>query len=107
MPVILVDFDNQRVAEKDATVLSEAIRDILSEATGIEDVFVYANSSQIKVKVAPVEVFVEMSAGKIESVDVLISQIKARIIDWKQKTEFPHLINLSLIPMPWKIEIGI
>jgi len=107
MPVIRIDYDNNKVSESAATTLSEAVQKIVSRATGIEDVFVYANSPQIKVKVAPIEIFIEMSAHKIPDSDKLITEIKSRLVEWKKEKNFGHPINLTLIPMQWKIEIGI
>ena len=107
MPVIRIDYDNNKVEEKDILVLSEAMQKIVSESTKIEDVFVYANSSRIKVKVAPIEIFVEMSAHKIKNLDELMNDIKSRLSQWKQELGFQYLINLTITPMPWKIEIGI
>jgi len=102
-----MDFDNGKISEKEVLVLSNAIQKIVSEITGIEDVFVYANSSQVKVKTAPIEIFVQISAHKIKDQDKLIADIKAALSKWKKETGFTHLINLTLIPMQWKIEIGI
>lgn len=105
MPLIRIEYDN--ISESDIRGLSQSVRDIVSHVTGIEDVFVYANSSQIKIRVAPVEIFVEMSANKISNADELIEKIKSGISDWKKTSSFNYPINLSLIPMSWKIEIGI
>ncbi len=107
MPIIRIDYDDDKVEEKDILSLSEAIQKIVSESTKIEDVFVYANSSQIKIKVAPIEIFVEMSAHKIKDLNELMSDIKSRLSQWKQETSFQYMINLTITPMPWKIEIGI
>lgn len=105
MPLIRIEYD--KVPETDIQSLSQAVRDIVSRVTGIADVFVYANTSQIKIQVAPIEVFVEMSAHKITNADELIGKFKSEIAAWKKNSSFKHPINLSLIPMPWKIEIGI
>ena len=86
---------------------SWAVQKIVSVATGIEDVFVYANSAQIKVQIAPIEIFVEMSAHKIKDQDELFANMKAKISEWKQKNYFKQPVNLTLIPMQWKMEIGI
>src|SRR3989344_6259102 len=102
MPVIRIDFDNEKVEEKDIIILSQAVQKIVSEVTAIEDVFVYANSSQIKVNVHPIEVFVEMSAHKIPDVDDLMAELKARISAWKIENNFILPINLTLDPKPWK-----
>ncbi len=107
MPVIRIDYDDEKVGKKEVTALSIAIQKIVSDATNIEDVFVYANSSQIKIKIAPIEIFIQMSAHKIKDEDALVEEIKSQLSHWKKKSEFKHLINLTFIPMKWKIEIGI
>ena len=107
MPVIRIDYDKEKLKDEDVLVLSNAVQKIVSEATKIEDVFVYANSPHIKVKIAPVEIFVQMSAHKITDEDTLVSEIKSKLSVWKKESNFQHLINLTLIPMKWKIEIGI
>jgi hypothetical protein len=68
---------------------------------------VYANSSQIKVKIAPIEIWVQMSEWKIKDLDELMNQIKTKLSDWKKETQFQHPINLSIVPMKWKVEIDI
>lgn len=107
MPVIRIDFDKDQINEKAVLELSNAIQKIVSEVTEIEDVFVYANDSQIKVKVAPIEIFIQMSDHKIKDIDTLVTEIKRRLVEWKSGSNFSHLINMSFIPMPWKIEVGI
>lgn len=107
MPTIRIDFDNEKVSEQEIRVLSEATQKIVSEITAIEDVFVYANSSQIKVKVAPIELYVQMSAHKIQNLDELFDQIKSRISEWKKQEGFNQPINLTLMPMTWKFEVDV
>lgn len=87
--------------------LCNALQKIVSEVTKIEDVFVYANSSEIKIKIAPIEVFIEMSAHKIENIDNLLKEIKDKIQNRKNDNNFEYKINLTIIPMNWKMEIGI
>lgn len=107
MPVIWIEYDNGKVSDSEATTLSEAAQKIVSEVTGIEDVFVYAGSARIKVKVAPVEIFVEISASKAPDPGKLLGEIKSRLKEWKGKSGFKHPINLTVNPMQWKFEIGI
>ena len=107
MPLIRLEFDNEKVAVEEIQLLSEAVKEIVSEITGIEDVFVYANSAQIKVQIAPIEIFVEMSAQKIKDVDILIKDIKEKLQEWKKEVGFQYPINLTLIPMNWKVETNI
>ena len=102
MPIIRLDYDSDKVSQAEATALSEAAQKIVSEATGIEDVFVYGNSSEIKLKVAPVEIFVEMSAQKIADADKLIAEIKSRLLGWEKKRKFPRPLKITPISRQWK-----
>lgn len=107
MPIINIEFDSQKVKEEEIKILSDAVHKIVSKITSIEDVPVYANDSQVKVAVSPIEIFIRLSDHKITNADKLISDIKSKLSEWKTENNFPHLINLTLIPMSWKIEIGI
>ena len=107
MPMINVEYNTDQVPDKDIQMLCEAIREIVSFATGIEDVFVYGNSARIKVQIAPIEIFVSMSASKIDNLDELFSKIETSIKTWKAKTQFLYPINLTVIPMNWKFTTGI
>ena len=107
MPLIRLEWDDAKIAEGEIQKLSQAVRDIVSDVTGIPDVFVYANSARIKVQVAPVEIFVEMSDYKIKDESVLIADIKEKLSEWKKATGFKLPINLTLIPMHWKVEVDI
>lgn len=107
MPIIRIDFDNEKVSEKEIKSLSEGIQKIVSETIEINDVFVYANSPQIQLNIAPIEIFIEMSINKIKDSESLIKNIKTKLSHWKSNSNFTHPINLTLIPMNWEIEINI
>jgi len=64
MPIINIEFDNEQIKNEEIENLCKRIRKI-------EDVSVYANSSQIKVSVLPVEIFIKMSAHKIKDEEFL------------------------------------
>jgi len=107
MPLIRLEYDDGKVSDADVLALSQAVRDIVSEVTGIPDVFVYANSAKIKVQIAPIEIFVEMSDHKITNEGALMAEIKEKLSAWKKEKNFPAPINLTLIPMHWKVEVDI
>ncbi len=107
MPLINLEYDDSSVSEEEASGLSEAIRNIVSEATDIKDVFVYANTAKIKVQIAPIEIFVRMSAKINDDKENLIEDIKTRLLEWKASSGFNHPINLTIIPMNWKVEVAI
>ena len=105
--MINIEFDDKKVSGGEISSVSDAIQKIVAETTQIADVFVYANTSKIKVKIAPIEIWVRMSAHKIKDEDKLIAEFREKLSIWKKKNKFKHPINLTLIPMKWKIEIGI
>jgi hypothetical protein len=107
MPTIRIDYDDAKLADSDVLAVSNAVRDIVQEITGIEDTFVYAQSPHIKLKVAPLEIVVQMSATKIVDVDELFGKIQERLSAWKKETRFSFPINLTLMPMHWKFEVNI
>jgi hypothetical protein len=107
MPTIRIDYDDGKLKDENVLALSHAVQKIVQDITGIEDTFVYANSPHIKVKVAPIEVYVQLSAHKIKDVDELFGQIKERLSAWKKESNFAFPINLTLMPMQWKFDIDI
>jgi hypothetical protein len=107
MPIVRIDFDKEKVNPADARVLSEAMQKIVADVTEIEDVIVYANDAEIKVKAWPIEVFVQMSEQKIKDEDALFESLKSRIVTWKKESNFSHPINLTFIPMKWRIEVNL
>jgi hypothetical protein len=107
MPVIRIDFDGTKVSEKEVRDLCEGIQEIVATATGVEDTFVYANNPQISYKIAPIEIFVQLSEHMIEDIDQLVETLKANLHQWKEDKSFPWPINLSFIPMKWQIEIDV
>jgi|688.fasta_scaffold794922_2 hypothetical protein len=107
MPLINIEYDDLKISLEDARSLSEAVCGIVSKATGINDVFAYTNTAGIKIAVAPVEIFVRMSASKISNRAELFEEIKAGLRAWKLSSGFPQPLNFTLIPMDWQFEVGI
>jgi hypothetical protein len=107
MPMIDIKFDDIIVSPQEMSALSEALCLIVSTETQIQDVFAYAVSANVSTRIAPIEVFVSMSAQKITNLEELSGVLGAQIKDWKISTGFKHPINLSVIPMQWNIQIGI
>ena len=85
MPMITIKYDDAKVKDEDVVLLSKAIQEIVYEATKIKEVFVYADSPRIKIDVAPIEIFVEMSASKITDREFLFQAIKTDLSNWKKK----------------------
>jgi len=110
MPVIRIEFDDAKVDKADVAALAEAVHGIFMEAAelnDISDVVVYANTAQIKFKVHPIEIWVQVSAHKIKDLDALMAEAKSRLAEWKEAQNFTIPITLSINPENWKIETGI
>ena len=105
--MITIKFDDQKVKDDEVVALSNSIIKIVQEATKIREVFVYADSPRIKIGVAPIEVFIEMSASKVANKEELLQAIKAPLSQWKKLNNFEHPIILTLTPMDWMFEVGI
>jgi len=106
MPIIRIEYDSRVASEDEIRDLADNIQVIVAEKTGIKEVFVYGNAPHICLKADPVEIFIEMTASKIES-DTLFDDIKTALKEWKNQSGFPHPMNLTLTPMHWQLEIGI
>lgn len=107
MPIIKIQYDNNKFKKDKLDGLVVAIQKIVSDATKIKEVFVYVNSAEITYLADPVEIFVEMSASKIENLDTLFKEVSDNLKAWKKENNFALPINLTIIPMHWKLEIGI
>lgn len=107
MPMINIKFDDREVKDDKITELSNAIIKIVQDSTGIPEVFVYADSPRIKIGVAPIEIFVEMSASKVSDKDKLFGEIRSKLTEWKKSHNFEYPITITLTPIDWKFEVGI
>lgn len=105
--MITIKYDDTNLQDAEVVTLAEAMKEIVIDATGIPEVFVYADSPRIKINVAPIEIFIEMSASKISDREILFQEIKNRTLEWKNKKDFSYPVSITLIPMDWKFETGI
>lgn len=107
MPMINIKYDDQIVKDEQIVLLSKAVQKVVQAATGIPEVFVYADSPKIKIDVAPIEIFVEMSASKVPNKETLFQQIKERLSAWKNDNNFQTPITITLTPVDWCFEVDI
>ena len=107
MPMVNIKYNSREVPDSDVQILAAAIKDLVAETTGIPEVLVYADSPKIQVGTAPIEIFVELSASKVEDLDILMNKTVDKIKEWKNQSGFTHPITLTITPMNWKFEVGI
>lgn len=107
MPMINIKYDSNEVKDEEIILLSKAIQKIVQDITNIPEVFVYADSPKIKIDVAPIEIFVEMSASKVTDRDQLFQDIKTNLSLWKKENNFNNPITITLTPVDWVFEVDI
>lgn len=107
MPMINIKYDDSKLKDEEIVTLSNALKNIVIELTNIPEVFVYADSPRIKINVAPIEVFIEMSASKVSDKQKLFRDIKNELSNWKKANNFQHPITITLTPMDWIFEVGV
>jgi len=107
MPMITIKYDDAKVKDDQIILLSKAIQKIVIDMTNIKEVFVYADSPKIKIDVAPIEIFIEMSASKITDREFLFQAIKTDLSNWKKENNFSNPITITLTPMDWHFDVNI
>src|SRR4051812_42157958 len=109
MPVIRIEYDPNKVTAEQITRLAEDVVEYTKEVTEIPEVYAWVNASQIRINIDPVDIFIELSAHKVPDGDAskLSKPIADKIRQWKAEQNFAQLINLTVIPVQWQLEIGI
>lgn len=105
--MINVKYDDAKVDDANIISLSKALQKIVSEATTIPETFVYADSPKIKIDVAPIEVFIEMSASIVPNKVELFEKIQNGFVAWKRESGFEYPVTITLTPVDWKFEVGL
>ncbi len=105
--MITIKYDDAHIDDEQIILLSKATQKIVINTTGIKEVFVYADSPKIKIDVAPIEIFIEMSEQKISDKQKLFEDIKKQLSDWKKINNFTAPVTITLTPMDWQFEVGI
>lgn len=109
MPIIRIEYDPDKVTTEQITLLATDVVEYTKEVTGIPEVYAWANVSQIRINIDPVDIIIELSAHKVPNGDAgkLSKPIAAKIKQWKTDHNFTQPINLTVTPVNWQLEIGI
>ncbi len=109
MPIIRVEYDPEKFTAEQITRLTTDVVEYTKEVTGIAEVYAWANASQIRIGIDPVDIIIEMSAHKVPQDDasLLSKPLVAKIKQWKVDHNVTEPINLTIIPVQWQLEIGI
>ena len=110
MPTIKILFDDAKVSNEEVAELGEGLRHICLGSENLDNptfAFAYANSPEVKVNMEPIEVYILISQEMILDADKLFVEIQHKLASWKKEAGFKQQVNLTLMPMDWKIEVGI
>ncbi|HEX3082730.1 MAG TPA: hypothetical protein VHQ86_05800 [Candidatus Saccharimonadia bacterium] len=109
MPIIRFEYDPDKVTAEQITRLATDMVTFTQEVTGMKEVYAWANASQIRIGIDPVDIFIEMSAHLVPDGDPskLSKPLVAKIKQWKADHNFAEPINLTFTPVAWQLEIGI
>ena len=107
MPVVNIEYDGNKVSLAEIRLLVDGAHQVIASVTGTDDVPVYAHDAEIKAKTAPIEIFIRYSDHKVKDVDGLTQELRRAFSAWKSAQGFPHPINMTFIPINWKIEMDI
>src|SRR5687768_4935301 len=108
MPAIEIKFDESVVKEDAVMMLSGEIQKLVPEVLGREDFVV--DSSEMHVKNAPIEIYIEMKPPKVEDIDWFMKQItelKKKLSLWKKENNYPHAITVRVEPRQWKFVMSV
>jgi hypothetical protein len=100
MPILTrIEYDDSQVSAEQALELSTAAQQIVADAVGIPEVFVYTNTAQIKVNIAPVLMTIEMGAHRTAFAEQYGAEIKEKLGKWKQQNGLTYPIYLTVTPV--------
>lgn len=68
MPAIKLEYDDRIMSQSQAETACKALQEAVASA-GFENVFVYGNTSEIKINIAPIKAWIEVSAYKVTDRD--------------------------------------
>jgi len=110
-PVVKIDYDSQKFDEEFIRALSEELHKIVAQASGLplEDVSVFANSNQITINAAPMEIYVNAGSGAIPNGDkqTMLDTITKEVKKFKQEKGMSIPVNISIVEMAWKVGVGV
>ena len=107
MPVVSIEYDKTKVTDEQMKTFVKDVYEIVSNATDIKEVPVYANAADITYKIYPLEVFVRVSAHKVPDREAVTEEITKGLSVWRKENSFEHLINFTLMPEDWNLSIDI
>ena len=105
MPTIQMLYDDSVISEKEIKELGLFLRELClnSKNLNVKASFAYAENPKIKVNLFPIEIYIKITRSKILNQGALLKEIENGLRHWKVSKEFPHPINILLMPMDWEI----
>ena len=110
-PVVKIDYDSEKFSSEVIRALAEELHRVVSEASGLPltDVSVFANTNQITINAAPMEIYINAGSGAIPGGDKqkMLDTITASVKKFKEEKGVEIPVNISVIEMSWKVGVGV
>ena len=110
-PVVKIDYESTKFSEEFVRALGEELHTVVSKASNLplSDVSVFANSNQITVNAAPMEIYINAGSGAIPDGDKqkMLDAITAAVKKFKSEKSIDIPINISIVEMTWKVGVGV
>lgn len=110
MPVVRIDYEKS-VSAEEIQALAAGLQPAIAEASALplEDICVYANQNGFSINAAPIEVYIHAGPGAIPdgNKEVMLARIVEEVKKLKQEKGLSTPINLSVVQMDWRFELGV
>ena len=110
-PVVKIDYDSTKFPDDIIRSLGEELHQVVSRASNLPltDASVFANSNQITVNAAPMEIYINAGSGAIPNSDKqkMLDTITTEVKKFKAEKGIEIPVNISIVEMTWKVGVGI
>jgi len=111
MPIVRIEYEQQRISDETVRVVANAIQGFAAEATGYgpADISVFATANQITVNAAPIEIYVYASFPAVaeEDMEKMLEILSERVRALKIEHSIDIPFNLSVVKMAWKFQLEV
>jgi hypothetical protein len=105
--MVRIICDAEVVAAQEAKDLAEGLQKLIVQVIQEDDVFVYVEQPALIVAADPIEIFVQVNQQDVADPAELTERIASELAAWSEQTNFPHKVNLNVVPVNWHFKVGI
>lgn len=99
---VIASSERQEVAKQIAITVSESLVERMND----DDVIAVVESPAYSVKLAAIEVFVQVNKFKHVHAESLVEHVADDVEAWRQQNTISDSVNINVIPVEWYSNIG-